>query len=200
LIFGTNKLLDELREKNKELHILKTFNRLKEENEATKELAKAIAMEAEHFLEAEKCFVFLNNGTKLQIETDSKNIPIKIMKQLAQDAIKNSQPVMYNKVLNDELLKNSVKSILSVPIKKDGQIVGALQLFNKKTLTGFTIEDLRIAQIIASQTASAINFVKKIEELKKGKTVVQKKIKTQENQRFSGPKNPADYLGNKKKK
>lgn len=176
-MFGNNKLLDELREKNQELSILKTFNRLKEEQEETKKIAKAIASEAEHMLEAEKCFVLLNNGTRLEIETDHKNIPTRIMKKLANDAIKNSQPVMYNKILNKELVKNKVKSILSTPIRKDKKVVGALQVFNKKTPTGFTIQDLRTAQVIASQTAGAIYFVKKIEELKKGKTKKKKIVK-----------------------
>ena len=154
--------MDELREKNQELIILKTFNRLKEEQEETTKLAKAIAVEAENMLEAEKCFVLLNNGTKLEIETDHKNVPVRIMKKLAKDAMKNKQPVMYNKVLNDELVKNKVKSILSTPIRKDKKIVGAIQIFNKKTPTGFTIQELRKAQLIASQTAGAINLIKKI--------------------------------------
>ena len=94
LVFGNNKLLDELRDKTREIAILKTFNRLKEETEETKKLAKSIAEEAEHLLEAEKCFLFLNNETRLEIETDSTNIQSKIMKKLDIDAIKIIQPGM----------------------------------------------------------------------------------------------------------
>ncbi len=52
--------------------------------------------------------------------------------------------------------ESSIKSLLSVPLVCKGNLIGVLNLFNKKEVGGFTIDDQRLLTIIATQSAQVI--------------------------------------------
>ena len=72
-----------------------------------------------------------------------------------------------------ELVGTSSKVWLGVPLKTDGETIGAICLQSYKSEDAYTKEDLRILEFIASQAALAINKLKNEEDLKKARRVAE---------------------------
>ena len=76
--------------------------------------------------------------------------------------LKNRQPLLIedlasdNRFLTSEQEKKDIQTLLSVPIKFQGQLIGLLTLTNKKNLPSFSQEDLRLLSIIAAQSGQII--------------------------------------------
>ena len=75
--------------------------------------------------------------------------------------LSNRKPLTINDVKNDNILKGvqlneGIQSILSVPLMCKGNLIGVLNIFNKKDLGGFSNNDQRLLSIIASQSAQII--------------------------------------------
>jgi len=78
-----------------------------------------------------------------------------------------------NDLKNDVRFRNvaspdfAIRSLLSVPLKAKGEMVGLLNVFNKRSEEGFTIDDQRLLSIIASQSAQIVENVRLYEELQR---------------------------------
>jgi len=75
--------------------------------------------------------------------------------------LSNRKPLTINDVKNDNILKGvqlneGIQSILSVPLMCKGNLIGVLNIFNKKDVGGFSNDDQRLLSIIASQSAQII--------------------------------------------
>jgi len=103
----------------------------------------------------------------------SDAVPFRFGQQLTGWMLKNQKPLLINDLGNDVRFRNvaspdfSIRSLLSVPLKAKGEMVGLLNVFNKRSEEGFTIDDQRLLSIIASQSAQIVENVRLYEELQR---------------------------------
>ncbi len=86
--------------------------------------------------------------------------------------LRNRKPLTINDVNKDstlkgiQLLNEEIQSILSVPLMCKGNLIGVLNIFNKKEGGDFSNDDQRLLSIIASQSAQIIENARLYEEEK----------------------------------
>ncbi|MEJ2627198.1 MAG: sigma-54-dependent Fis family transcriptional regulator, partial [bacterium] len=94
--------------------------------------------------------------------------------------IKNRKPLLINDMAKDQRFKQSeiekegVYNLLSVPMILRDELIGLINLFNKKRQTLFTDHDKRIMSIVATQVASFLVNAKTFEEVQASKEKFQK--------------------------
>jgi Nif-specific regulatory protein len=93
--------------------------------------------------------------------------------------IKNQKPLLINDFIKDERFigfdidKTGIYSILSVPMVLRDELIGVINLFNKKKQAPFTDHDQRIMSIVATQVASFLVNAKTFEEVEESKEKLQ---------------------------
>ena len=98
-------------------------------------------------------------------------VPFRFGQQLTGWMLKNQKPLLINNVREDERLGAvatgdlEIRSLLSVPLRAKGQMVGLLNVFNKQSEEGFTQDDQKLLSIIASQSAQVVENARLYEEL-----------------------------------
>lgn len=103
-------------------------------------------------------------------------VPFRFGQQLTGWMLKNRKPLMINDLQQDERFKTvapedfPIHSLLSVPLRAKGQMVGLLNVFNKRGDQGFTKEDQRLLSIIASQSSQIVENARLYEELQRRST------------------------------
>lgn len=94
--------------------------------------------------------------------------------------MKNQKPLCINDFTTDErfkkleIEKEGIYNILSVPMILRDELVGLINLFNKKKQIPFTDHDQRIMSIVATQVASFLINAKTFEEVQESKEKLQK--------------------------
>lgn len=112
-----------------------------------------------------------------EIDTDTDVVPYHFGVQLSGWMIKNQMPLLINDFPNDNRFTNlsgeefPINSILSVPLKTKGKLIGVLNVFNKISEDGFTPNDQRMLSIIATQSAQAIESARLYDEEKSLKMI-----------------------------
>jgi len=112
-----------------------------------------------------------------EIDTDTDIVPYHFGVQLSGWMIKNQMPLLINDFSNDNRFTNlsdeqfSINSILSVPLKTKGKLIGVLNVFNKISEEGFSPNDQRMLSIIAAQSAQAIESARLYDEEKSLKII-----------------------------
>lgn len=112
-----------------------------------------------------------------EIDTDTDVVPFHFGVQLSGWMIKNQMPLLINDFPNDNRFTNlsgeefPINSILSVPLKTKGKLIGVLNVFNKISEDGFTPNDQRMLSIIATQSAQAIESARLYDEEKSLKMI-----------------------------
>jgi len=110
-----------------------------------------------------------------KIDKSESKVPYHFGIQLSGWMLQNKKSLLVNDFQSDNRFKIfgkmdfSIKSLLSVPLNVKGRMIGCLNLFNKRTETGFTQNDQRILSIIAAQSAQVIEstrLYKKEKELR----------------------------------
>ncbi|MFQ5750813.1 MAG: GAF domain-containing SpoIIE family protein phosphatase [bacterium] len=97
--------------------------------------------------------------------------------------IKNHKPLLINDFDNDTTFKGKHKmfeeihSILSVPLLCKGELIGVLNVFNKKDKSNFSTSDQRLLSIIATQSAQVIENARLYEEEKQLR-LIEKELET----------------------
>lgn len=103
-------------------------------------------------------------------DTSRYVLPYHLDTQLTGWMLKNQKPLLVNDFQNDERFhamkeeNHPIRTFLSVPLLLKGRMIGTLNVFNKKTETGFTEEDKRLITIIAAQSAQIIENARLLEE------------------------------------
>jgi len=101
------------------------------------------------------------------------DVPFRFGQQLTGWMLKNRRPLIVNDLAADERFRAitsadfPIKSLLSVPLRAKGQMVGLLNVFNKRNTSGFTAEDERLLSIIASQSSQIVENARLYEELQR---------------------------------
>jgi PAS domain S-box-containing protein len=101
------------------------------------------------------------------------DVPFRFGQQLTGWMLKNRRPLVVNDLAADERFRVvasadfPIKSLLSVPLRAKGQMVGLLNVFNKRNPSGFTSEDERLLSIIASQSSQIVENARLYDELQR---------------------------------
>ena len=100
-------------------------------------------------------------------------VPYRFGQQLTGWMLKNQKPLLINDLAADPRFHGlagedfPMSSLLSVPLRAKGEMVGLLNVFNKRGAEGFTEEDQRLLSIIAAQSAQIVENVRLYEELQR---------------------------------
>jgi two-component system NtrC family sensor kinase len=98
-------------------------------------------------------------------------VPFRFGQQLTGWMLKNRKPLLINDLSQDPRFRAvasegfPIRSLLSVPLRAKGEMVGLLNVFNKRDPGGFTMGDQRLLSIIASQSAQIVDNARLYEEL-----------------------------------
>jgi PAS domain S-box-containing protein len=104
---------------------------------------------------------------------DSDVVPFRFGQQLTGWMLKHQKPLLINDLQEDPRFKAvassdfPIRSLLSVPLRAKGQMVGLLNVFNKRSKEGFSKEDQKLLSIIASQSAQIVENARLYEELQR---------------------------------
>jgi len=104
--------------------------------------------------------------------TMSRILPFRLDTQLTGWMLKNQKPLVINNFDEDdrfqkgELKDFAIHSLLSVPLRLKGKMIGLLTVFNKKIGDGFSDNDQRLLSIISAQSAQVIENARLHEEEK----------------------------------
>ena len=108
-----------------------------------------------------------------KVETDMQRNPFRLSDQVVGWIIKNQAPLIINDVATDDRFRaptrktdGLVHSLLCVPLRLKGCLIGVLSVFNKRGREGFTESDQRLLAIIAAQSAQVIENARLGEEEK----------------------------------
>ena len=97
-------------------------------------------------------------------------LPYRLDTQLIGWMIQHKRPLLVNDLAGDKrftIVKGegqTIRSVLSAPLLFKGDIIGLLNVFNKKSREGFTEADRRLLAIIATQSAQVIENARLYEE------------------------------------
>jgi serine phosphatase RsbU (regulator of sigma subunit) len=97
-------------------------------------------------------------------------IPYRLNTQLIGWMLKNKKPLLINDLAGDNRFTitkdegHAIRSVLSAPLLLKGQVIGLLNVFNKKSGEDFSDADKRLLAIIAAQSAQVIENARLYEE------------------------------------
>jgi hypothetical protein len=171
MFIGSNdQLVLELNEKEKEISMLNFLNKIRDSAKDSDELFCEVLKKSKTIMEAEMGFILIKNGKNVDIKSKEGEIDKKILNKLANDAIKSNQPIIYNQILNEDLIRANVSSVLSIPLVFDNNPSGAFLLLNKRFSRGFNRHDMKLASAIARQlyfASKKIDYVNNLEKTSK---------------------------------
>ena len=108
-----------------------------------------------------------------KVEADMQSNPFRLSDQVVGWIIKNQAPLVINDVATDDRFRATTRqtdgvvySLLCVPLRLKGLLIGVLSVFNKRGNEGFTESDQRLLAIIAAQSAQVIENARLGEEEK----------------------------------
>jgi len=174
----TEEQLNRLQEENRRLRIsieeLSILNEIATAISSTLSLDKIIDLIVhkcvKHFNAEQSAVMLLNreeadNKYKTFVRGADKStnfLPYHLDNQLAGWILKHKRPLLTNDIKTDDRFTAirqddlSINSLLSVPLLLKGQIIGFLNVFNKKNNMDFSEDDQRLLSIIAAQSAQVI--------------------------------------------
>lgn len=174
------------------------------------QIIELIVRECVNHLNVEQGAIMLLNHTETfdqfhtvvrEIDSDTHVVPYHFSVQLSGWMIKNQKPLLINDFINDDRFINlhdedfAINSLLSVPLKTKGTLIGVLNAFNKMSEDGFTLEDQRMLSIVATQSAQVLEnarlydeeqSLKKIEEELNFATDIQTNLLPKSNPQIDG--------------
>ena len=105
-----------------------------------------------------------------KIDSKIDVVPYHFGLQLSGWILKNQKPLLINDLQKDHRFRMDpgkdfpVHSLLSVPLRLKGRMIGLLNVFNKQSEESFTSEDQRLLSIIAVQSAQVLENARLYEE------------------------------------
>jgi sigma-B regulation protein RsbU (phosphoserine phosphatase) len=107
-----------------------------------------------------------------KVQSSLRSIPYRLGDQITGWMLKNQQALMINDFATDGRFRlpaeaaADVKSLLCVPLRQKGRMIGVLSVFNKQGSEGFSENDQRLLAIIGAQSAQVIENARLYEEEK----------------------------------
>ncbi len=176
-------LLRQSEYKIKELSILIRASELGNSTIDLHTLLSRLIEEAKKLIGAQASSILLYNERKNELDfyvastekaSQLKKLSIPIGKGIASWVFQNKKPVIINDVENDsrfygevdKLTKFTTKSMLAVPLMAKDEIVGVIEVINKKN-GSFIVEDILLLSAIASQTGMSIQNARLFRKIEK---------------------------------
>jgi len=129
---------------------------------------------------AERCSIWIvnekTNTLWTKVADGVKPIEMKANKGIVGSAISDNQSLIINDVQNDKRFNDNIdkktgyltKTMMVIPMKnKKNEVIGAIQVINKKEEALFTQSDLRYLTLAASYAAESIGTILLMEEINK---------------------------------
>ena len=136
-----------------------------------------------------------------KVHSEFAGVPFRLGDQITGWMLKNQQPLVINDVAADGRFRLSsgiaetIRSLLCVPLRLKGDLIGVLSVFNKVGREGFTESDQRLLTIIAAQSAQVIENARLYEE-EQALAQIESELKTaREIQQKLLPMRPPDIRG-----
>jgi sigma-B regulation protein RsbU (phosphoserine phosphatase) len=107
-----------------------------------------------------------------RIQSDMQTIPYRLSDQITGWMLKNQAPLRVNDLATDGRFRVAdspgpeIRSLLCVPLRLKGKMIGVLSVFNKRTAEAFSDSDQRLLTIIGAQSAQVIENARLYEEEK----------------------------------
>ena len=135
-----------------------------------------------------------------KVQTTQRSAPYRLGDQIIGWIIRNQQSLVINNLTSDGRFplgetEAAVRSLLCVPLRLNGQLIGALGLFNKRGSEGFSNNDERLLVIIAAQSAQVIENARLYEEEHALRAMQQDVRMARDIQMRLLPKNPPSIAG-----
>lgn len=136
-----------------------------------------------------------------KVQSDFAGIPLRLGDQITGWMLKNQQPLVINDLTADSRFRlppgaaETVMSLLCVPLRLKGSMIGVLSVFNKIGKEGFSESDQRLLTIIAAQSAQVIENARLYQE-EQALVQIEAELKTaREIQQKLLPKGPPEIPG-----
>lgn len=148
----------------------------------------------ESFLDAEASSIFEIDKVKEELffrfargnrGRKAREIRLKMGEGIAGWVAQTGEPAVVTDITRDERFSTTVdrktgfetKSILCVPLKIHDEVVGALQVLNKKSNLSFTEADISLLSSFSDQIAVALNNAKLYEQVNNNNQFLEKSVK-----------------------
>ncbi len=174
------ELVDLVLHREREMEVLLESSRRYKDHFHLESLLKEVLNSTREVLESNACSIFLVEEDTEEIffyvSTDSSEeldqIILKKGQGIVGQVVETGQPRIVNRTREDPGFYSGVddrtgfltQSLICVPLKIENQVIGALEVLNKRNGQDFTEDDRIILEILAAETAMAIRYVKLGEE------------------------------------
>ena len=135
-----------------------------------------------------------------KVEKDSGEIPLRLGDQITGWMLKHQRPLIVNDFDSERRFRapterGGIRSLLCVPMKLKGRLIGVVNVFNKTGGVGFSPGDQRLLSIIATQSAQVVENARLMEE-EKALEILQEELRlAREIQKNLLPKEPPQVPG-----
>lgn len=136
-----------------------------------------------------------------KVQSEFAGIPFRLGDQITGWMLKNQQPLLVNDLTSDGRFRlppgagEKMKSLMCVPLRLKGHMIGVLSVFNKAGEEQFGEGDQRLLTIIAAQSAQVIENARLYEEEQQLARIEQELATARDIQRKLLPKAPPDISG-----
>jgi Nif-specific regulatory protein len=169
-----------LRRSVEELSLLRDIANATSTNTSLSAVIEIIVQKSVQCLQVEQgvVFFFESKDSKHPLKTlwreaasRTSGVPYRLGDQLLGWMLKNQKPLVINDASQDPRFRvlteadGSIRSLLGAPLRFQGDFLGVLTVFNKKTPGGFSEHDERLLCIIAAQSAPVLRTAQLIGEL-----------------------------------
>ncbi len=210
------KLIDRLRAENTRLRL--AIEELSILNEVSTAVSSTSTLDETVSLIVQKCvkhlgveqgavllFDTLESGAPLktmirQVVSDSGDIPMRLGDQITGWMIKNQKPLVVDDFSRETRFRipsgqDGVRSLLAVPMRLKGRMIGVVNVFNKRGGSRFSPGDQRLLSIIATQSAQVVENARLMEEQKAFEILQEELRLAREIQEKLLPKSPPEVAG-----
>ncbi len=135
-----------------------------------------------------------------EVDVNAGEIPMRLGDQITGWMLKNQKPLVVDDFDQETRFRvpsgrNGIRSLLAVPMKLKGRLIGVVNVFNKKGGGGFSAGDQRLLSIIATQSAQVVENARLMEE-QKALEILQEELRlAREIQKTLLPKGPPEVAG-----
>ncbi len=141
-----------------------------------------VCLESLELFEVDGAYIWQREGDKLvgaaaaghaHVEFMRMNVPVSDTRVLASAVCKTERGLFSNNFGNDKRYirpfrwQAAIKSVLAIPLRKDADVIGVLELVDLKTRNRFTLPDIDLATFFGSQAATAIQNARLVTDMRK---------------------------------
>lgn len=166
-----------------ELNLLLKFDQEVSVQFKLEDIAKCAVENAANIFNVEKCAILLTDKNKKELtiryavgmtQDLTRQTHIKKGESISGRAMETNEYILINDIEQDNWFRTNNKeqyyrgSILSMPLSIKGEVVGVINLNNKKSGVSFDQDDIRLLKSMAIQTATAIQNAYFYQEIQEG--------------------------------